>query len=227
MRSILGLCWFRGCKGLQPSRSGTTIGTFDQDLEGAGPSAAVLGDASFVLPQQGMRSILGLCCFRGCKGLQPSRSGTTIGAFDQDLEGAGPSAAGLDRCKLCFAAARHAFNLGPLLVPRLQGTAALQVRNDYWGFDQDLEGARSVGAVGNDEHPAPVLHSYLICVRAASAKLVRDTRSEQRRKSANRPRSRGAPGIVRDSGEDARLTLWRGRPRPRSGVWTFSPRNQC
>jgi len=174
MRSILGLCWFRGCKGLQPSRSGTTIGTFDQDLEGAGPSAAVLGDASFVLPQQGMRSILGLCCFRGCKGLQPSRSGTTIGAFDQDLEG-----------------------------------------------------ARSVGAVGNDEHPAPVLHSYLICVRAASAKLVRDTRSEQRRKSANRPRSRGAPGIVRDSGEDARLTLWRGRPRPRSGVWTFSPRNQC
>ena len=91
MRSILGLCWFRGCKGLQPSRSGTTIGTFDQDLEGAGPSAAVLGDASFVLPQQGMRSILGLCWFRG-KGLQPSRSGTTIGALIKTWRAPGPSA---------------------------------------------------------------------------------------------------------------------------------------
>jgi hypothetical protein len=29
----------------------------------------------------------------------------------------------------------------PLSVPRLRGTAALQVRNDYRGFDQELEGA--------------------------------------------------------------------------------------
>ena len=30
---------------------------------------------------------------------------------------------------------------GPVWVPRLQGTAALQVREDPWSFDQELEGA--------------------------------------------------------------------------------------
>ena len=35
---------------------------------------------------------------------------------------------------------------GPVWVPRLQGTAALQVREDPWSFDKDLEGVRSLGA---------------------------------------------------------------------------------
>src|SRR6516165_351847 len=39
MRSILGLCWFRGCKGLQPSRSGTTIGALIKTWRAPGPSA--------------------------------------------------------------------------------------------------------------------------------------------------------------------------------------------
>jgi len=33
----------------------------------------VLGDESFVLPQQGMGPMVGLYWFRGCKGLQPSK----------------------------------------------------------------------------------------------------------------------------------------------------------
>ena len=46
---------------------------FDQDLEGVRSLGAVLDDASFVLPQRGMRVMLDLYQFRGCKGLQPSK----------------------------------------------------------------------------------------------------------------------------------------------------------
>src|SRR5262249_1615565 len=56
---------------------------------------------------------------------------------------------------------------------------------------------RPLGAVGNDEHIS-------IDTRGVS--------STENRPTGHGPR--GAPGIVRDSGEDARLTLWRGRPRP-------------
>ena len=37
--------------------------------------------------------------------------------------------------------------LGLHWVPRLQGTAALQVREDHWSVEQNLEGVRSRGAV--------------------------------------------------------------------------------
>jgi len=33
------------------------------------------------------------------------------------------------------------------LVPPLRGTAALQIREDHWSFDRDMEGVRSLGAV--------------------------------------------------------------------------------
>jgi hypothetical protein len=56
------------------------------------------------------------------------------------MEGVRSLGAALDDGKLCFAATTHASNVGPLLVLRLQGTAALQVRNEHWSLDQDLEG---------------------------------------------------------------------------------------
>ena len=37
---MLSLSWFRGCKGLQPSKSITAIKVLIETLEGAGPSAA-------------------------------------------------------------------------------------------------------------------------------------------------------------------------------------------
>ena len=45
-----------------------------KDLEGIRSLGAVLIDTSFVLPRQGMGSMLGLYWFHGCKGLQPSKS---------------------------------------------------------------------------------------------------------------------------------------------------------
>src|SRR5215510_10509137 len=57
----------------------------------------------------------------------------------------------------------------------------------------------------NDEHPAPVLHSCLICVRAASAKLVRDVRSESRgRGTENQPTGHGPMGWL-EKGPSASL----------------------
>ena len=55
--------------------------SLDQDLEGVRSLGAVLDDGSFVLPQKAMRPMLGLYWFGGCKGLQPSRSETSIGAL--------------------------------------------------------------------------------------------------------------------------------------------------
>jgi len=46
----------------------------------------------------------------------------------------------LDDGSFALAVTTHASNVGPLLVRRLQGTAALQVRNEHWSLDQDLEG---------------------------------------------------------------------------------------
>jgi len=43
-------------------------------LEGVRSLGAVLDDASFVLPQQGMRVMLDLYWFRGCEGPQPSKA---------------------------------------------------------------------------------------------------------------------------------------------------------
>ena len=40
---------------------------------------------------------------------------------------------------------------GPLSIPRLQGTAALQANNGCRNLDQDLEGVRSLGAALIDE----------------------------------------------------------------------------
>ena len=46
------------------------------------------------------------------------------------MEGAGPR--------------RRPIRWDNVLLPRLQGTAALQINNGYGSFDWDLEGARSV-----------------------------------------------------------------------------------
>src|SRR6516165_1419516 len=51
----------------------------------------------------------------------------------QSLEGVRSLVARADRCKLCSAATSHPSNGGPLLVPRLQGTAALQVNVVFQG----------------------------------------------------------------------------------------------
>ena len=61
--------------GARPSRGKQMVRNdhwaFDRDLEGVRSLGAALIDPSFVLPQQGVRSMLGLYWFRGCKGLQP------------------------------------------------------------------------------------------------------------------------------------------------------------
>src|SRR5262249_44966855 len=95
---------------------------------------AALIDGNFVLPQQGMRPMLGLYGFRGCKGLQPSKSRRTIGALIKTWRAPVPRRRA-GRWNLRFAATRQASNVGPLWVPRLQRTAALQVKEDHWSLD--------------------------------------------------------------------------------------------
>ena len=91
-----GLYWFRGCKGLQPSKSITAIKVLIETLEGASPRGGGLDDGRTVLPQQGKGPMLGLSWFHGCKGLQPglqpSKSITAIKVLIETLEGTGPSA---------------------------------------------------------------------------------------------------------------------------------------
>ena len=50
----MGLDWFRGCKGLQPSKVRNGHWSFDRDLEGVQSLGAVLAEGSFVLLQKGM-----------------------------------------------------------------------------------------------------------------------------------------------------------------------------
>jgi len=93
---MLSLSWFRGCKGLQPSKSITAIKVLIETLEGASPRGGGLDDGRTVLPQQGKGPMLGLSWFHGCKGLQPglqpSKSITAIKVLIETLEGTGPSA---------------------------------------------------------------------------------------------------------------------------------------
>jgi len=66
-------------------------------------------------------------------------------SFDQDLEGGPVPRRRACRCKLCFAATRHAPNVGALLVARLQGTAALQGHSQsVFGSDPFQGGMASV-----------------------------------------------------------------------------------
>jgi rhodanese-related sulfurtransferase len=51
--TMVGLYWFRGCEGPQPSKVREDHWSFDQDLEGVRSLGAVLGDESSVLLQQG------------------------------------------------------------------------------------------------------------------------------------------------------------------------------
>src|SRR6516162_3719923 len=74
---------------------------------------------------------------RGCKGLQPSKSITAIKALIGTWRGA-------------RSLGRRGTRSGNVLLPRLQGTAALQVNNRYQSLDRDLEGARSLGAAEPD-----------------------------------------------------------------------------
>src|SRR6516165_2532797 len=123
---------FRGCKGLQPSRSGTTIVALTVFLEGVRSLGAVLGDVSLVWSGQSMYRMLGPCWVYGCKGLQPSRSGTTIDALIVFLEGVRSLGAVLGDRSFVWSGKSHVpIVRGLYWFPRLQGTAALQVRNDY------------------------------------------------------------------------------------------------
>ena len=74
----LGLYGFRGCKGLQPSRSGSILGTLIKSWRAPVEQALFCRDNVRRLGPYG---------FRGCKGLQPSRSREAHWSFDQDLEG--------------------------------------------------------------------------------------------------------------------------------------------
>jgi hypothetical protein len=68
------------------------------------------------------------------KQLEPENR-TPIGAFDQDpdLEGAGPSAPRWTIGALFWSQQGHEPNVGSSLVPRLQGTAALQSQCRFQG----------------------------------------------------------------------------------------------
>ena len=79
--AISGLKWFHGCKGLQPSRSGATIGALILESGRRRSLGAGLIDRTFVWPENLCVECWGLYWFHGCKGLQPSRSGATIGAL--------------------------------------------------------------------------------------------------------------------------------------------------
>src|SRR6516162_8749116 len=69
--------------------------------------------------------------FRGCKGLQPSRSIRAIDVFIEPWRAPVPRRRAR-RWGLCFAGIRHgAIVEGLYRFPRLQGTAALQVNNGY------------------------------------------------------------------------------------------------
>jgi len=69
-------------------------------------------------------------------------------SFDQDLEGVRSHRRRAGRCKLCSAATTHARNVGPLLVPWLRGTTALQSQERRSKpCSSNLEGVRSLGAV--------------------------------------------------------------------------------
>src|SRR6516225_9179680 len=88
--------------------------------------------------------------FHGYKGLQPSRPGATIAALISIWRASGPSA---PRWTMWAFFGRNEGCVGGWSlsrVPRLQGTAALQARNDHRSFDLDLEGVRSLGAALDD-----------------------------------------------------------------------------
>src|SRR6516162_3856096 len=120
--------------------------SLEQNLEGVRSRGAVLVDPSFVCPEQGLGQRWAFVGIRGCEGPQPSRSGRTIGALSKTWRASGP-AAPCWSIRALFASASHGPMLGLPWGPRLRGTAALQVREDHWSLEQDLEGVRSRGAV--------------------------------------------------------------------------------
>ena len=113
---------FRGCKGLQPSRSGTTIEALTVFLEGVRSPGAVLGDVALFGRDKvctecwGLPSVGAFIGFRGCKGLQPSRSGTTIDALTVFLEGVRSLGAVLGDVSFVWSGQSMYRMLGPLLV---------------------------------------------------------------------------------------------------------------
>ena len=92
-----GPYWFRGCRGLQPSKVREDHWSFDRDLEGVRSLGAVLADGSFVWSGEGRGSTLRvLLGFRGCEGPQPSKIREDHWSFDRDLEGVRSLGAALD-----------------------------------------------------------------------------------------------------------------------------------
>jgi len=79
---------------------------------------------------------------RGCKGQQPSKVNNGYRSFDRDLEGAGPSAPG-----------SRGDNV---LLPRLQGTAALQGQSRPSKFECAMDGFQS--------SILPLFHSSISCL---------------------------------------------------------------
>jgi len=81
---------------------------------------------------------------RGCEGPQPSQEDHS--SLDQDLEGVRSRAAVLvDPSFVCRN--KGWANVGPSLGSAAARDCSLQVREDHWSLDQDLEGVRSLGAV--------------------------------------------------------------------------------
>src|SRR6516162_5588283 len=118
---------FRGCEGPQPSKVRNGDRSSDRDLEGVRSLGAVLVDASFVLPQQAIRTMRGsLLGFATARDRSPPKSRTAIEVLIQTWRASGPSApywsmpASFCRNKPCV-------QCGALYwVSRLRGTAALQ-----------------------------------------------------------------------------------------------------
>ena len=81
---------FRGCEGPQPSKVKNGDRSSDRDLEGVRSLGAVLVDASFVLPQQAIRtmrgSLLGFACARD---RSPPKSRTAIEVLIQTWRASG------------------------------------------------------------------------------------------------------------------------------------------
>jgi len=70
---------FRGCEGPQPSKVRNGDRSSDRDLEGVRSLGAVLVDASFVLPQQAIRTMRGsLLGFASARDRSPPKSRTAI-----------------------------------------------------------------------------------------------------------------------------------------------------
>src|SRR6516165_5607000 len=134
---------FRGCEGPQPSKVRNSDRSSDRDLEGVRSLGAVLVDASFVLPQQAIRTMRGsLLGFASARDRSPPKSRTAIEVLIQTWRAPVPRRR-IGRCQLRFAATSHAYNAGLFIGFRgCEGPQPSKVKNGDRSSDPDLEGVR-------------------------------------------------------------------------------------